>query len=133
MYLFCHGNAVSVIGLMTISYWLDKSSQKKINCDVTVIGAGIAGLSTCYWLLKEDPSLKVVLVDKGTIGAGASGRNAGFVTCGSVEHFNRLQEKHGPEEAPNFYFGFSLDRANNFLAIAGAEVNPGDSTPNAST
>jgi glycine/D-amino acid oxidase-like deaminating enzyme len=85
---------------MTVSYWQDKSIRNKfLQTDVTVIGGGIAGLSTCYWLLKEDPSLRVVLVEKNTLGSGASGRNAGFITCGSVEHFNRMVTKHGPEEA----------------------------------
>src|SRR5690606_34502593 len=59
----------------------------------------IAGLSAAYWISREDPSMKVVVLEKYEIGAGATGRNAGFVTCGSVEHFNRLVEKHGKEEA----------------------------------
>ncbi|OUR96873.1 hypothetical protein A9Q84_11085 [Halobacteriovorax marinus] len=87
---------------MSISLWQD--SQKRTNSsaqsfDVVVIGAGIAGISTAYWLLREDAGLKIALVEKGEIGDGATGRNAGFITCGSVEHFNRLLEKHGEKEA----------------------------------
>ncbi len=37
------------------------------------------------------------------MGGGASGRNAGFVTCGSVEHFNRLVGKHGLAEATDIW------------------------------
>lgn len=84
---------------MSVSYWLDRSKNHKINCDITIIGAGIAGLSTAYWLQKYDPSLEIVIVDRGEVGTGATGRNAGFITCGSVEHFNRLVGKHGEEEA----------------------------------
>lgn len=84
---------------MSVSYWQDRSPYKKETFDIVVIGGGIAGLSSCYWLLKEDPELRVALVEKGQIGSGASGRNAGFITCGSVEHFNRLHEKHGADEA----------------------------------
>lgn len=84
---------------MSVSYWNDRSSVTPETADVVIIGGGIAGLSAAYWIGKEDPSMKVVVVEKYEIGAGATGRNAGFVTCGSVEHFNRLVEKHGKEEA----------------------------------
>ena len=66
---------------------------------MVIVGAGISGLSTAYWLNKEDPSLSIAIVEKSRLGFGASGRNAGFVTCGSVEHFNRLISKHGKDEA----------------------------------
>lgn len=85
---------------MSTSYWLDRSTTKsKKNYDVVVVGAGISGLSTVYWLNQEDPSLKIALVEKHRLAFGASGRNAGFITCGSVEHFNRLISKHGKDEA----------------------------------
>jgi len=89
---------------MSTSYWLDRTyrSDKK-NYDVVIVGAGISGLSTAYWLNKEDPSLKVAIVEKHRIGFGASGRNAGFITCGSVEHFNRLISKHGLQEAVDIW------------------------------
>lgn len=85
---------------MSTSFWLDRTSpSNKQNFDVVIVGAGITGLSTAYWLQKEDPSLKVAIVEKNRIGFGASGRNAGFITCGSVEHFNRMISKHGLEQA----------------------------------
>lgn len=84
---------------MSVSYWNDRSSPTPLTADVVIIGGGIAGLSSAYWISREDPSMKVVVVEKHEIGAGATGRNAGFVTCGSVEHFNRLVEKHGKDEA----------------------------------
>ena len=33
--------------------------------DVVVVGAGPAGIFTCYELMKKDPSKKVLLIDKG--------------------------------------------------------------------
>ncbi len=87
---------------MTVSLWNDTLSQDKHihkECDVVIIGGGIAGLSSAYWLLKENEGLNICLVEKGEIGSGATGRNAGFITCGSVEHFNRLIDKHGIDEA----------------------------------
>jgi gamma-glutamylputrescine oxidase len=84
---------------MSVSYWNDFSTNKKLDVDIAIVGGGISGLSIAYWLQKEDPSLKIALIEKYEMAAGASGRNAGFVTCGSVEHFNRLVTKHGKEEA----------------------------------
>lgn len=85
---------------MSISYWLDQSSPTaEKNFDVVVIGGGIAGLSATYWLERKDPNLKVAVIEKQRIGFGASGRNAGFVTCGSTEHFIKLNDQFGTEKA----------------------------------
>jgi gamma-glutamylputrescine oxidase len=87
---------------MSVSYWMKGINAKESGpktYDIAVIGGGIAGLSSVYWLAKEDPTLKIALIEKYRIGDGATGRNAGFITCGSVEHFNRLVETHGSEKA----------------------------------
>ena len=85
---------------MSVSYWSEKNLQKKqISCDICVVGAGISGLSTAYWLNQEDPNLKIVILEKKQVGSGATSRNAGFITCGSVEHFNRMVSKHGEKTA----------------------------------
>jgi hypothetical protein len=85
---------------MSTSFWLDRSDRSPARSyDVVIVGAGISGISTAFWLEKEDPSLKIAVVEKGRLAFGATGRNAGFITCGSVEHFNRLIGKHGLEEA----------------------------------
>ncbi len=83
---------------MSYSFWQTKrGSQKKY--DVCIVGGGISGCSTAYWLKKEDPSLKIAVIEKGDLASGATGRNAGFVTSGSVEHFNRLVHLHGAQKA----------------------------------
>lgn len=84
---------------MSVSYWNDFSKNNHLEVDIAIIGGGITGFSIAYWLQKEDPQLKIALIEKYEMCAGASGRNAGFVTCGSVEHFNRLVTKHGEKEA----------------------------------
>jgi glycine/D-amino acid oxidase-like deaminating enzyme len=91
---------------MSVSIWQDKSirhGKHATEVDVVIIGGGIAGLSSAYWLLKENQGLNIALVEKGEIGDGATGRNAGFITCGSVEHFNRLISKHGLDEAKEIW------------------------------
>ena len=89
---------------MSTSFWLDRSLGGETQTfDAVIVGGGVSGLSTAYWLHQEDPGLKIALVEKSRIGFGASGRNAGFITCGSVEHFNRLIHKHGREKAASIW------------------------------
>lgn len=84
---------------MTRSFWqdfkLNTGTLKLKNYDYVIVGGGIAGLSTAYWLLQKNPDLKIGIVEKNQIGYGASGRNAGFVTCGSTEHFIKLKDQFG--------------------------------------
>lgn len=84
---------------MSVSYWQSAGDKKNIETDFLVIGGGIAGLSTAYWLEKKYPSSKITLVERHKMGSGASGRNAGFVTCGSSEHFAKLVNDFGTEKA----------------------------------
>lgn len=89
---------------MSTSYWLDRTPKAgRKTYDAVIVGAGISGLSTAFWLQKEDPSLKIAIVEKSRLAFGASGRNAGFITCGSVEHFNRMINKHGLEGATEIW------------------------------
>jgi gamma-glutamylputrescine oxidase len=94
--VFCNRDDLSA---MSISSWLDESRGKVVETDVLIVGAGLTGLSLAYWLNQEDPSLRVTIVERARPGFGASGRNAGFITCGSVEHFNRLCERWGEPKA----------------------------------
>lgn len=96
---------------MTISAWQNEV-RAPYEADVVVIGAGISGLSVAYWLTQTDPERRVVVLDRGRVGAGASGRNAGFLTSGSVAHFAREVDRHGEELAWNMW---SLCRENHTL------------------
>lgn len=88
---------------MTQSFWqdykLNTNTDKLKNYDYAIIGGGIAGISTAYWLLQKNPDLKIAVVEKNQIAYGASGRNAGFVTCGSTEHFIKLKDQFGLDKA----------------------------------
>ncbi len=96
---------------MTVSAW-QSEVRDPFDADVVVVGAGISGLSMAYWLTQADPELRVVVLDRGRVGAGASGRNAGFLTSGSVAHFARQVDRHGEELAWTMW---SLSRDNHAL------------------
>ena len=68
------------------SYWIN-STEKQGNfsqidsdyvADVCIIGAGMCGLSTAYYLSKA--GLKVIVVDKNNIGEKVSGNTTAKVT-----------------------------------------------------
>ena len=46
--------------------------------DVAIVGAGYTGLWTAYHLLRLDPSIRVVVLERKVAGYGASGRNGGW-------------------------------------------------------
>jgi glycine/D-amino acid oxidase-like deaminating enzyme len=48
-----------------------------IETDVLVVGGGVAGCATAYYLARE--GVEVVLIDRGDVNAGASGANAGSI------------------------------------------------------
>ena len=67
--------------MSNISYWEFESYFKKIH-DL-VLGGGIVGLSTAYFLKKKNPQRRVVVVERDFLSAGASTKNAGFACYGS--------------------------------------------------
>lgn len=46
---------------------------------VAVVGAGIMGLCTAYYLAKSGRCHEIVLIEEGEVAGGASGRAAGFL------------------------------------------------------
>jgi glycine/D-amino acid oxidase-like deaminating enzyme len=49
--------------------------------DVAIVGAGYTGLWTAYYLLRADPSLRVLVLEREVAGFGASGRNGGWCSA----------------------------------------------------
>jgi len=49
-------------------------------CDIAIVGAGYTGLWTAYYLMKSDPTLRIVILEKEFAGFGASGRNGGWLS-----------------------------------------------------
>jgi gamma-glutamylputrescine oxidase len=69
--------------------------------DIVVVGGGIVGLSTAYWLGKA--GRRVVLLETGPLASRASGRNAGFLLTGSAEPYTALVASAGERVARRFW------------------------------
>ena len=59
--------------------------QGDTSCDVAIVGGGLTGLWTAYYIAEADPTLDVRVVEAEFAGFGASGRNGGFLLAGLAE------------------------------------------------
>ena len=66
-----------------------------VNADVAIVGAGFTGLWAAYYLLRADPTLKVVVVESETAGFGASGRNGGWCSALFPASLHKLANVEG--------------------------------------
>lgn len=90
---------------MTTSLWTKKllNPTDAETCDIVIVGGGYVGLSTAYWLSEIDSSLKITVIERSFCGAGASGKNAGFLTMGSTSFYKSLTNKWGEKDALGIY------------------------------
>lgn len=86
-----------------ISYWhrtspaFALSTELPRTVDVLVVGSGLFGAATSYWLARA--GRKVVLLDRVTVAHGASGRNGGFVVAGMHEEYSAAIARLGHKVA----------------------------------
>ncbi|MBL7979622.1 MAG: FAD-binding oxidoreductase [Bacteroidetes Order II. Incertae sedis bacterium] len=103
----------------TVSIWQSTyQALPNIQADVVIIGAGISGVATAYWLRKTRPALRVVVLDAGDIAAGASGRNAGFLLQGTANDYATDAAKLG-REVTRHLWQFTLEN----IALIQAETD----------
>jgi len=69
------------------------------DADVAIVGGGLTGLWTAWYLLQRDPALKVVVLEKQIAGFGASGRNGGWCSALFPRSTASLERAHGREAA----------------------------------
>lgn len=67
--------------------------------DVAIVGGGLTGLWTAWYLLARDPSLRVVVLEKEIAGFGASGRNGGWCSALFPRSTGSLERVHGRDAA----------------------------------
>jgi glycine/D-amino acid oxidase-like deaminating enzyme len=66
---------------------------------VVVVGAGLTGLWTAYYLRKADPSLRIAVLEQEVAGFGASGRNGGWCSALFPTSWDRLVKDSSPDGA----------------------------------
>jgi glycine/D-amino acid oxidase-like deaminating enzyme len=89
-----------------VSFWheaVDLSPRPALDgdteVDVAIIGAGLTGLWTAYYLQKSDPSLSILVMDKHIAGFGASGRNGGWASALFPQATPSLISRYGFDKA----------------------------------
>ena len=70
-----------------------------LSADVCIVGGGLTGLWTAYYLVKADPSLSIVILEKEHVGFGASGRNGGWCSALFPRSATSLERTHGFDAA----------------------------------
>ena len=67
--------------------------------DVVVVGAGLTGLWSAYYLHRADPTLRIAVLEEEVAGFGASGRNGGWCTARFPTSWDLLVKESSPEGA----------------------------------
>ena len=90
------------------SLWLDspRSSwpqlQSDLQCDIAIVGAGISGVATLYFLLTSTEKT-VALFEKSLVASGATGHNAGLAVPSIEKPLSELIEEFGYEAAKQLF------------------------------
>ncbi len=72
--------------------WRDP--EPKSNYDVIIVGAGLHGLATAYYLAKNHAVKNIAVLDKGWLGGGNAGRNTTIVRSNYMMPGNRYFYEH---------------------------------------
>ncbi len=89
--------------MIPTSYWqrtaasVPLSNEVPRSVEVAVIGGGLMGTATSYWLARA--GISVVLLEREGIGWGATGRNGGFVVAGPAGSYTETIDRLGHEVA----------------------------------
>ena len=91
-----------------MSYWLETAGDDltprpgidgTTDADVAILGAGMTGLWTAFYLKRRDPSRRIVVVEREIAGFGASGRNGAWCAPDLNISMGRLAALHGIDAA----------------------------------
>lgn len=86
---------MSSIWELTASLPIPAPIMAPLSCDVCVVGAGMAGLSTAYELALRGHH--VVVLDDGPIGGGETGRTTAHVATAFDDYSHEVERIHGTE------------------------------------
>ena len=108
------------------SYWINSEKEKEkynkleknIETDICIIGGGITGISTAYYLTKEN--LKVTVLDMGKIGFQTTGNSTAKITSQHGLFYKYLKDSKG-EDFARLYYDANEDAIENIKRIVKRE------------
>ncbi len=108
------------------SYWINSEKnkekynkvEKNIETDICIIGGGITGISTAYYLTKEN--LKVTVLDMGKIGFQTTGNSTAKITSQHGLFYKDLKDSKG-EDFARLYYDANEDAIKNIKKIVEKE------------
>lgn len=99
-------------GYRGVSFWLDQLASTgrddltprppldgDTTADVAIVGGGLTGLWTAWYLHQADPGLQIVVLEREIAGFGASGRNGGWCSALFPRSASAIAEEHGRDAA----------------------------------
>jgi glycine/D-amino acid oxidase-like deaminating enzyme len=116
------------------SYWLETveddltpraSLSGSQTVDVAILGAGLSGLWTAYYLLHNDSALRVAIVEQDIAGFGASGRNGGWLSPSFPVSLSELERRFGPEKTVELFQAMvhAVDESLRVLEVEGIDAD----------
>jgi gamma-glutamylputrescine oxidase len=97
------------------------SLETDLTCDLCVIGLGGSGLAAILEALEHGAD--VIGLDAVGVGAGAAGRNGGFVLAGLKDFYHDVVAKYGRSRAAKMY-GATLEEIERLKLLSPTDIRP---------
>lgn len=97
-------NKVTDKNTKEINQKTNSDNNKELNnlqTDILIIGAGITGLTTAYFL--KDTNKKITIIDKSEVGRGITSKTTAKITYLQQDIYSKLTEIHNKEIAKKYY------------------------------
>ncbi|MDT5152927.1 MAG: hypothetical protein QOI01_4660 [Mycobacterium sp.] len=87
----------------SVSFWYRSAGwpesrpplPSSLDVDVCIVGAGLTGLWSAFYLKREQPDLRIAILEKEFAGFGASGRNGGWLSAELAGSRDAYASTHG--------------------------------------
>ena len=116
--------------MMKKEFWSKDIKQEKVNVlkddidvDILIIGGGLTGLNTAYYL--RDTNLNICLVEQGIVGMGVTSRTTGKINYLQETIYSDLEKKYSYEVARKYYYSqkFAIDEIKRIIEKESIDCN----------